>query len=69
MKPRLVIAFVLALLVMLFIVQNTEIVTVRFLLWQINLSRIVIIGSALVVGIILGLVFSGSFRKRKKILS
>jgi len=68
MKPRLVVAFILALLVVLFIVQNTEVVTFRFLVWQISLSRIVIIGSALVVGFILGLLYSGSLRKRKSAL-
>jgi len=44
-------AIILAIIIML---QNTQIVTVTLLFWKINLSKIVLIVIALLVGFVMG---------------
>jgi len=44
----------LLLLVMIFIVQNAAIVTIRFLVWEIDLPRSLMIFMTLLVGVLSG---------------
>lgn len=53
-KPRIVLAIVLALLVTILVFQNTEVVTVAFLLWKFEMSRVILILLAVMTGFICG---------------
>ncbi|MFH1754975.1 MAG: LapA family protein [Candidatus Latescibacterota bacterium] len=44
--------------------QNSEVVTVRFLLWESSLSRIVLLLITLAIGIIIGFVLAKLPRRR-----
>lgn len=44
----------LAALAGIVIAQNTEVVSIRFLAWEFSLSRILLLGGALVVGLCVG---------------
>lgn len=48
-----------------FILQNTEVVEITFLLWNIRLSRILILIGALFVGILIGLLVGRESRGQK----
>ena len=53
-KPSIVIATILALLVLILVFQNTEVVTVAFLLWKFEMSRVILILLAVMTGFICG---------------
>lgn len=55
MKPRLVVSLILLALVLLFTLQNLEVVTITVLFWQFSLSRALLIFTVLAVGIVIGL--------------
>ena len=54
MNFKLVIGLVLAGLIVLFTLQNVEVVEVRFFFWTVSMSRALMILSVLAVGMILG---------------
>ncbi|MBI4620770.1 MAG: LapA family protein [Desulfobacterales bacterium] len=54
MKIKSIIILVLVALLVIFLLQNTEVIEVRFLFWQISMSRIVLLFSTFIVGLITG---------------
>lgn len=56
MNPRVILAVALALLLLVFVIQNTEIVTVTLLFWDVELSLVVLILLASATGFICGYV-------------
>ena len=54
MKTKLIIASILFLLLVVIIVQNTQVVTLQLFFWKISLSRIVLIALTLSIGFVLG---------------
>ena len=61
-KTGLVVALALVLLV--FVVQNTEVVDVRFFAWSIEMSRAIMLLAVLAVGFMIGWLTS-TLRRRK----
>lgn len=54
MKTKLVVVFVLLVLVLVFILQNTEAVTIGFLFWDFHISRSLLIFLMALLGFIAG---------------
>ncbi len=54
MKPKLIVALILVVLAVIFISQNTEVVSVNFFLWTFQMSRIILIAGMFIVGCIVG---------------
>lgn len=54
MKPRLVTAIVLLAIVLLFMAQNTTVVTVRMMFWQIAMPRYLMLFITLLIGVVIG---------------
>ncbi len=53
------------LLGFILVVQNTEVVTVRFLFWQLSMSRIILLSGSMLLGFVAGfLVAKLTGRKR-----
>ncbi len=65
MKTKVVVGIVVVVLLALFLVQNTAVVTYRLLFWTVSLSQIVLAPLIAVLGFIAGYV-AGSIRRRKK---
>ena len=63
MTPKRIVFLVLGLLFATFIIQNSEVVQVRFLFWGTQASRAIILLGAFILGIIVGWV-SGRVTKR-----
>jgi len=63
---RFILAILLGTLCIIFFAQNTVAVPVVFLFWTLNAPTALLMFAVLVVGIILGWVFRGIGRKRKK---
>ena len=62
-KLHLAIGITSTILILVFILQNTEVVTVNFLFWKIEMSRVILILVLLLVGFLLGYIF----RSRRKL--
>lgn len=65
MNTRIAIGLAVAVLSMLFIVQNIAVVEVKFLFWSIEMSRALLMVILLVAGIVIGWLLAGFFRIRK----
>lgn len=55
---KLALSVVLIGLVMVFTLQNTAVVEVRFLLWTLSMSLVLLIFGLLVIGVLLGWLFA-----------
>jgi uncharacterized integral membrane protein len=64
-KPKTIIAVVLAVLVLVIVVQNTYIVTVQFFFWRLYMSRIILILIMLVIGVVIGYIIGKIPRKQR----
>ena len=66
MNTKSIIAVVLIILVVIFTIQNTQIVTIKFLFWELSMSRILIIAGSFIIGFLSAfLIFSQLSRKQK----
>lgn len=54
MRPKVAVAILLCLLLLVIILQNTEVVGVRLLFWEIQMSRVLLILLAAAIGFIGG---------------
>ena len=62
-------ALTLLILIGLFIIvciQNVELVPIHFLMWSINISKLLLLLITLIVGILVGAIISGMIIKSKK---
>ena len=67
MTPKRIVFLVLGLLFATFIVQNAEVVQVRFLFWSAQASRAIILLGTFILGVIVGYV-SGRVRKKETVI-
>lgn len=66
MVYKTVVAVVLIILVMIFAVQNAAVVDIRFLFWQVEFPRSLLIFLMLLVGVVIGWVTRSIFRISRK---
>ena len=62
-KIHLALGVISACLIVIFTMQNAEVVPVRFLFWKVEMSRVILILLLVLVGFVAGYVFHGR-RKR-----
>lgn len=53
--PKFYLGIGIAVLVAILVVQNTEVVEVRFLFWTLSMSRVLLIPLVFVAGVLVGL--------------
>ena len=61
-RAKLTLSLVLLALVVLFTVQNTQVVEIHLLFWKLSMSRVLLIFLLLAVGAILGWVAGNAYR-------
>jgi lipopolysaccharide assembly protein A len=54
MRPKVIITILLAVLFVMIVIQNTEVVTLRFLFWKFSMSRIILMAVILLIGFVGG---------------
>ena len=54
MKPKLIVALILVVLSVIFVFQNTEVVSVHVFFWTLQMSGIILIAGMFIVGCIVG---------------
>lgn len=64
MNIKLVISLVLLALVLIFVVQNTQVVEIHFLLWSLAMSRALVIFLVLAIGMLAGWLLASHFSRR-----
>jgi uncharacterized integral membrane protein len=64
LKPKAIIASLLAILVFVFVVQNTEVVAVRLLFWDFRMSRVLLILLTAVIGFVGGYIVANLVKSK-----
>jgi uncharacterized integral membrane protein len=65
MHARTYIGLAILLLIVVFTLQNAEVVTVNFLVWRLSVSRSLMIFMVLIAGIVVGVALASLARHRK----
>ncbi|MBP8792930.1 MAG: LapA family protein [Lutibacter sp.] len=58
MKTKTIIAILFISIIIIFSLQNSEIIDVNFLFWKLSISRILVILGSFLIGILVGLLMS-----------
>lgn len=66
MSIKLVLSLVLAVLALIFIIQNAAVVEIHFLFWKVSMSRLIWMFLLLAVGLVIGWLLHGLHGLRKK---
>jgi uncharacterized integral membrane protein len=53
-NPRIVLPMILALLFVIVLFQNTDVVTLRVLFWELGMSQVILIPGVMAIGFVLG---------------
>jgi len=64
MNYKLISVMVLAIVVVLFVVQNTEVVEIRFLFWKMAMSRALVMLFVLIIGVAAGWLLHGHVKRK-----
>ncbi|MEM1046967.1 MAG: LapA family protein [Pseudomonadota bacterium] len=64
-EAKIVLSIVLIGLVVVFVVQNTEVLTINFLIWNFSIRRAFMIFIVLAIGILTGWLLRGAFNRRR----
>ncbi len=68
MNLKMGLVAVLIFFALVFVAQNIDVVTMKFLLWELSMSRAVLLFFALLVGFVIGWILHSymAYRKNKK---
>lgn len=62
---KIFLALFIVLIVTIFIVQNTDVVSYRFLLWELTLSRVIVIPLFFLAGVVFGFIMGWMSRSNR----
>ena len=65
-KFKLTLVLIVSTLVFIFVVQNWEVVPLRFLFWSFEVPRLVLVMMLLIFGFLLGLVYATFSRSKEQ---
>ena len=57
LNPRMTLILALLFLLILFSIQNSEIIQLRVFFWNVSIPRILLIMGSLIIGVFIGLLF------------
>lgn len=63
MKPKTIAILTAAVLLLIILLQNTQIVSIQFLFWELGMSRIIFLPLVMAIGFIIGYVVGRMSRK------
>ncbi len=66
MRFTFVLGLVIGILVVIFIIQNTEIVEINVLFWTISISRALVVLMVFIIGILVGAILKSMGERRKE---
>jgi len=62
-NPKIIVGLVLAVLFVIFLLQNTQVVNLRFYFWKISMSQIILIPLVLILGFVIGYIVAKVTKK------
>jgi len=65
-RVRVAAILVILLLFLMVVAQNTEVVSVRLLFWNLQMSRIILLTLSCAVGVIVGILLGRPWRRREQ---
>ena len=65
MKTKIIIIVVLAVLLIIFVLQNTAMVSIKFWFWELNIPRALLLFVCFAVGLIIGLIIPTSKKQNQ----
>ncbi|HLV38662.1 LapA family protein [Xanthomarina sp.] len=66
MNFKSILAILLILLIVIFTIQNTEIVTINFLTFELTMSKVLVILGCFLIGLLSGVLLSYQRQSRKR---
>jgi len=54
MKPKNIVFTICGILLLIILLQNTQVVVIRFLFWQLSMSRIILLPLIILIGFMIG---------------
>jgi putative membrane protein len=66
MPIKTIVFIILAILIVVFTIQNTQVVDIQFFMWKASISRALVLLSTLFIGIILGWLITWTGYSRRK---
>ena len=66
MKPKIIILLVIAALFLIFLLQNTQVISLHLYFWEISMSQIILIPLVMLIGFVIGFIVAKIFKKGKK---
>ena len=67
MKHKLITIAVIVILILIFLLQNNQVVTLRLYFWEISMSQIILIPLTMMAGFVLGFIVAKLTGKNRKI--
>lgn len=65
-KAKGIITTIIVLPLLIILLQNTQVVTVRLFFWKVSMSQIILISLTLLIGFVIGFIVTTIFSKRSK---
>ena len=66
MKTKHIVGIVVFILIVIFLIQNTQVVTLRFYFWQLSMSQIILLPLTMLIGIAIGYIIARVTKKGQK---
>jgi uncharacterized integral membrane protein len=66
MKTKLLILLAVIVLFLIFLIQNTQVVTLHLYFWKISMSQIILLPLTLIIGFLLGYVVATFMKKDRE---
>ena len=66
MKTKHIVGIVVFVLIVIFLIQNTQVVTLRFYFWQLSMSQIILLPLTMLIGIAIGYIIARVTKKGPK---
>ena len=66
MKPKIIISAAVLIPIVIILIQNTQVVTLRLFFWKVSMSQIILISLTLIFGIVIGFIVATFFNKRPR---
>ena len=63
MKPKSIAILIGVILLLIIVLQNTQVVSLQFLFWQLSMSRIIFLPLVILIGFIIGFFVGRTSRK------
>ncbi|MBD3413204.1 MAG: DUF1049 domain-containing protein [Candidatus Aminicenantes bacterium] len=54
MKPKMIVVLVLCIIALVFVFQNSKVITIQLLFWTVSASRIIMVIGLLLMGFLVG---------------